>query len=377
MTDLQQIQMRILAATPVLGRESVPILDSLGRVLAEDITVAEDVPSADVSAVDGYATGHDSLHGASQQAPVFLRIIGESPAGNAFKGSVGPAEAVRIMTGGMLPRGADTILKREDAVEKDGFVLCRSNPGRGHCVRVKGEALRRGDTVLPAGELIGPVEVSLLASLRHASVYVHQKPVVAILSTGDELADFHEPLAPGKVMCSNLYGLAAQVLETGAKPLCLGIAPDDLQAQQALLAQGLRADVIITSGGLSRGKYDFVRESLTAMGMQVKFTNVSLKPGKPSIFGTIDHCLIFGFPGNPTAAMISFDQFVKPALLKMMGHQPHFEPMQCGQSLAFKEGSPLRLLDSFRMKGPKRDKHARAPMVPAKQPEPQHDKRTF
>jgi molybdopterin molybdotransferase len=164
------------------------------------------------------------------------------------------------------------------------------------------------------------LEIAALASLRRAYVSVHRKPMVAILSTGSELADFHEPPSAHRAMCSNPYSLAAQVMEAGAMPLCLGIVKDDLNAQQAVLNEALRADVVITSGGTSKGKYDLVHKVFSSMGMKIRFSNIFSKPGKPSIFGTIGRCLIFGLPGNPSATMLSFEQFIKPALLKMMGH---------------------------------------------------------
>ena len=163
-----------------------------------------------------------------------------------------------------------------------------------------------------------------LATLRRAYVYVHRKPLVAVLSTGDELSDFHEPSSLPKAMCSNMYTLTAQVVEAGATPLCLGIVEDDLQALQTLLYEALRADVIITSGGTSNGKYDLIHKAFASLDMEMKFTNIFVKPKKPTIFGTIRRNLIFGLPGNPSAAMLSFEQFVKPVLLKMMGHQNVF-----------------------------------------------------
>jgi molybdopterin molybdotransferase len=358
MSELERIQSLILQSTPVLGREMAHILDGLGRVLAGDISAGEDVPSIDISAVDGFAVSHASLDGASRDKPVALNIIGESPAGRPCGAAVGPGEAVRIMTGGVVPDGADVVVKKEDAEDRGHCVACWSNPGRGGNIRLRGEAFKRGDVVLSAGDLIGPVEVCELASLRRAYVHVYQKPVVAIMSTGDELSDFHESSSPGKTMCSTLYGLAAQVLETGAVPLLLGIAPDNSIEQQAMLSEGLRADVVITSGGLSKGKYDFVRETFQSMGVDIKFRNIAMKPGKPAVFGAINGTLIFGFPGNPSATMISFEQFVKPALLKMMGRRPESESRE----------NPFSGIDSFRLDVMEGNPHYRASLVPCRKP---------
>ena len=167
----------------------------------------------------------------------------------------------------------------------------------------------------------------MLATLGHAYVHVHQRPVVAILSTGDELVDLDEPFSLGKVICSNTYSLAAQVADCGALPLSLGIATDDEADQRSRISEGLRADAIITSGGVSVGKYDLVKDTLAQLGMRVKFWKVAMKPGKPLVFGTIGNKPVFGLPGNPTSAMISFEQFVRPALLKMMGHTNLFRPL--------------------------------------------------
>jgi molybdopterin molybdotransferase len=356
MTELERIQTLILESTPVLGRELTYILDSLNRVLADEIRATEDVPCADISAVDGFAVFHPSLEGVSKENPAVLRVIGESPAGRPCGASVGHGEAVRIMTGGVVPEGADVVVKKEDAEERGQVVACSENPGRGGNIRFRGEALKAGEVVLAAGDMIGSVEVCKLASLRRAHVHVYQKPVVAIISTGDELSDFHESSSPGKIMCSTLYGLAAQVLETGAVPLLLGVAPDNPLEQQALFSEGLRADVVITSGGLSNGKYDFARETFRAMKVDIKFMNIAMKPSKPAVFGAIDGTLIFGFPGNPSATMISFEQFVKPALLKMMGRKPVGEP----------QANPFGGIDSFGADLMGCNSHLRASLVPCR-----------
>ncbi|MDR3569602.1 MAG: molybdopterin molybdotransferase MoeA [Syntrophobacteraceae bacterium] len=358
MSELERIQALILESTPVLGREMVHILGSLGRVLSGDIAATEDVPSIDISAVDGFAVSHLSLDGASKENPVVFTIIGESPAGRPCGAAVGYGEAVRIMTGGVIPEGADGVVKKEDTEDRGTTVVCWSNPGRGGNIRLRGEAFTRGDLVLSAGDIVGPVEVCELASLRRAYVHVYQKPVVAIMSTGDELSDFHESSSPGKTMCSTLYGLAAQVLEAGAVPLLLGIAPDSSSEQREMLSEGLRADVVITSGGLSRGKYDFVRETFDSMGVDIKFRNIALKPGKPAVFGAINGTLVFGFPGNPSATMISFEQFVKPALLKMMGRR----------AAGVAPESPFSAMDSFRLDVVGGNSHLRASLVPCRKP---------
>jgi len=366
--DINEAQKQILEATPVLGRVSVHILDSLRRVLAQDIEVTEDFPASDISAMDGYAVRHTSLHSVSRQMPVYLRIIGESPAGRPCGASVRDGEAVRIMTGGLVPEGADTVVRLEDTAEDSGYVICTNDPGRGDGIRFRGESLREGEVVLRAGDLISPVEVGVLATLRRAYVYVHQKPLVAIFSTGDELTDFHDPASPWKPMCSNLYALAAQVLESGAVPLCLGVVKDDLEAQKSMLSDALRADVIITSGGLSKGKYDLVRKSFASFGMDMRFSNIFVKPGKPMIFGTIGRKLVFGLPGNPSAAMLSFEQFIKPAFLKLMGHQD--ADAFHGRSYSRDHLNGASLIDSFAHGNAGNHGHHRASLVPMGRPSP-------
>jgi molybdopterin molybdotransferase len=271
---------------------------------------------------------------------------------------VGKGEAVRIMTGGMMPGGADTVIKLENTMEDGCRVICHDDPGYGAGIRVKGESLKKGQVVLCAGDVIGPMEIGALAGLRRAYVQVHRKPLVAILSTGDELSDFHEPSQPSKAMCSNLYSLAAQTLETGALPLCLGIVPDDMQELKSILDEALHADVIITSGGTSKGKYDLVNKAVTSLGMEMRFSNIFAKPGKPTIFGLIGKKMIFGCPGNPSATMLSFDQFIRPALLKMMGHQDVINTP--GRKL----NDPFADIDSFNPGQGGNKEHRRAPQIP-------------
>ncbi|MFH1156350.1 MAG: gephyrin-like molybdotransferase Glp [Pseudomonadota bacterium] len=358
MIDLKKVQQLILKATPVLGRESVPILEALRRVLVQDIVVFEDLPASDISAVDGYAVRHASVRSAvDHNTPCPLRIIGESPAGRPCGAVVGDGEAVRIMTGGLLPSGADTVVKQENTTEINGHVICTGDPVFGTGIRFQGESLKKGEVLLRAGDVIGPLEVGALASLRRAYVHVHQKPLVAILSTGDELSDFHEPPSCSKAMCSNVYALAAQVVEAGARPLCLGIVHDNLDELKDVLYEALRADVIVTSGGTSKGKYDLIHKAFGSLGMEMRFSNIFAKPGKPTVFGTIQKKLIFGLPGNPSATMLSFEQFIKPSLLKMMGHQIVLNGSR-------KPSDPFSLIDSFNYESGGNKGHHRAPQVP-------------
>lgn len=363
MIDLGRAQHLILDATPVLGREHVPILDALERVLMEDIRVAEDLPAADISAVDGYAVHCRALRGAGPETPAMLRVVGEAPAGKSAGVGVGPDEAVRIMTGGLIPAGADAVIKVERTAETNGSVVCYAEVKPGAGIRFRGDSLKRGDVALSAGDMVRPSTIGVLASLRRAYVVVHRKPVVAIISTGDELVEFHEAAAPGKAMSSNLHALSAQVQVTGAIAVSMGIVGDSLEDQKAILTDALRADVIITSGGTSRGKYDLTHKTFSSLGMETRFSNIFMKPGKPTIFGTIGKTLVFGLPGNPVAALLSFDQFVRPALLKMTGHRNPVDVF-CDRFTQRPENDFFARLDAFNRKLGGNRKHVRPPQVP-------------
>ncbi len=325
MIEIGEAQRQVLEDVTVLGDERIHILEALGRVLAQDVRAVRDVPYRDNSSMDGYACRYEDVTAANAIRPVRLNIVGESRAGCPFEGVVSPGEAVSIMTGAVIPRGADAVIKVEDTSLEGNVVSCLNGPtSKGEYIRLRGEDVRAGEAVLEKGTPIKAAEIGMVATLGHAYVNVYQRPVVAILSTGDELVDLDEPFADGKVVCSNTYSLAAQVMEAGAIPLSLGIASDSKEDQRNKLTKGLRADVILTSGGVSVGKYDFVKTTLSEIGMKLKFWRVAMKPGKPLIFGTIGSKPVFGLPGNPASAMISFEQFVRPALLKMMGHRALF-----------------------------------------------------
>ncbi|MEW6110713.1 MAG: gephyrin-like molybdotransferase Glp [Thermodesulfobacteriota bacterium] len=327
MLDIGQAQEKVLEEIPVLGTERIHILEALGRVLAQDVKAKRDVPAGDNSAMDGYACRHQDVAGASASNPVKLKLIGEAAAGKPFTGRVGAGEATWIMTGALIPAGTDTVVMVEDTTREGDEVTILADPGKSRHIRSRGEDVKENETVLSKGDIVRAPEIGMLATLGHAYVHVYQRPLVAILSTGDELVDLDEPFTEGKVVCSNTYSLAAQVMECGAIPLSLGIASDDEADQRARISEGLRADAILTSGGVSVGKYDLVKDTLSQLGMRVKFWKVAMKPGKPLVFGTIGNKPVFGLPGNPTSAMISFEQFVRPALLKMMGHVNLFRPL--------------------------------------------------
>jgi len=327
MISVDEASNRILAKTPVLGLEKVGILSSLGRVIGEDIIAPRNIPPLDNSAMDGFAVRATDIRGASKQSPVSLRVIENLPAGTLPKGRVGPMQAIRIMTGAPIPKGADTVVMVEDTKQAGDQVKVFRGVPPGEHIRRTGEDVKKGDCVIPRGSLIRPAEVGMLASAGRAFVSVYQRPVVAILCTGDELVDVDQGVEDHKIISSNSYTLSAQVVECSALPLQLGIARDDPREIEEKLRQALRADVILSSAGVSVGDYDLVKDVLSRIGFQMEFWGIAMRPGQPLAFGTIRGKPTFGLPGNPVSSMVSFEQFVRPSLLKMMGHKNIFRPI--------------------------------------------------
>jgi molybdopterin molybdotransferase len=248
-----------------------------------------------------------------------LKIIYDLPAGLSPKSPVRNGEAVRIMTGAPMPPGSDAVVKREDTIESPDEVIVLKPPQKDENVRYRGEDIKEGEIILSKGDYIGPAQVGILASLQRLSVYCYQKPTVAILSTGDELIDIDGRLSPGAIVASNSYTLTSLVRICGAIPLYLGISKDNKNELEGFLLASERADLILTSGGVSVGDYDIVKEVMSSKKNHVEFWQVEMKPGKPLVFGNIGDTPAIGLPGNPVSSMISFYQFARPAILKMMG----------------------------------------------------------
>ena len=318
---------KILSHIQLLGSEKVSILEALGRVIAEDIYANGDIPPLDNSGMDGYAVRSEDIRNADQNHPARLEVIEDLPAGFISTRTVGRGEAIRIMTGAPIPRGADAIIPVEYTKKEDSFVVIFKAVSPGENIRRAGEDVKKGERVISSGDLIRPAEVGMLASVGRSFVSVYQRPMVAILCTGEELVDVDGHLDKGKIVSSNSYALAAQVKDCGAIPVQLGIAKDQKEEIKEKLLQGLRADVLLSSAGVSVGDYDFVKEILNDLGMEMVFWKVAMKPGKPLAFGTIKGKPVFGLPGNPVSSMVSFEQFVRPSLLKMMGHHQIFRPI--------------------------------------------------
>ena len=300
--------------------EGVSILESLDRVLAEDVSSNEDIPPFDNSAMDGYAIIAFDTEGTSTLKPVILEVIEDLRAGYVASAEVKTGKAIRIMTGAPMPKGTDAVVMVEDTKAEGSKVNIFKEVSPGTNVRKAGEDVKKGDVVIRKGTVIRPAEVSMFAALGRAKVTVVRQPRVAILATGDELVNIGEKLSPGKIRNSNTYSLYAQVLKLNCVPIVLGIAKDVPEDVRKKMQDGLAsADVLIVSGGVSVGDYDLVKDALEELGMDMKFWKVAMKPGKPLIFGAIDKKPVFGVPGNPVSSMISFEQFVRPALLKMSG----------------------------------------------------------
>jgi molybdopterin molybdotransferase len=320
----------ILDETPVLGPETVAVREAQGRVLAAPVVSERVLPPADNSAMDGYAVRVADTGSVASGAPVVLRVAFEVAAGGEAGAEVGPGQAARVLTGAPVPPGADAVVRQEDT-ERDGDRLSvLVAPAHREHIRDAGEDVKAGERVLEPGAVLGPAHLGLLASLGRGTVAVHQRPRVAILSGGDELVEPDGDVAGGRIVSSNSYSIAAQCRELGAEPVYLGIARDTPEDVERHFRAGLRADVVVSSAGVSVGDRDYVRGVLEKLGCRLSFWGVQMKPGYPLAFGRFageGAPLVFGLPGNPVSAMVTFEQFVRPALRKMMGHAGLFRPL--------------------------------------------------
>ncbi len=320
----------ILEETPVLGLETVAAREALGRVLAGPIVADRCLPPADNSAMDGYAVRREDAAGASPDRPVELRIVFEVAAGGAAEASLGRGEAVRVLTGAPIPPGADAVVRQEDTQREGDRLRVLVTPEPREHIRDAGEDIQAGERVLEPGTPLGPAHLGVLASLGRSVVPVHQRPRVAMLSSGDELVEPDGDVAGGRIVSSNSYSLAAQCREIGAEPVYLGIARDTPEDVERHFRAGLRADVLVSSAGVSVGDHDYVRGVLEKIGCRLLFWGVRIKPGYPLAFGRFEReggPLVFGLPGNPVSAMMTFEQFVRPALRKMMGFSRWCRPL--------------------------------------------------
>ncbi len=328
LTPLHEAQKTVLDSARPLGLEKIGLLEALGRVLGEDIIAARDNPPWDNSAMDGFAVRWEDLkqeHAITK--PIVLKVIEEVPAGKVATKTVAPGQAIRIMTGAPIPKGANAVVKVEETEPSQASVRIFKAVEPGANVRPQGEDVKQGDCIIAKGAQIRPAEAGMLAILAKSFVLVHQRPRVAILSTGDELADLDERFDEDKIINSNSYGIAAAVQEAGGIPLLLGIAKDEPVALKEKIAQGLNADILVLSGGVSMGDYDFTKAVFKELGAEMNFWKLAVRPGQPLAFGKIQGRLAFGLPGNPVSSMVTFEQLVRPTILRMGGHRSYGRPV--------------------------------------------------
>ena len=315
---VEEARERILSlVSPVAGTERVSLQAALDRVLARDLVSPLDVPAFDNSAMDGYA-----LHHADLEAGTPLEVVGRALAGAPWEGRLAAGQAVRIMTGAVMPEGADTVVMQEQVTASDDRIRIEGEHRPGENVRRAGEDIRRGETVLAAGRRLNVADIGMLASIGIDEVPVRRRVRVAFFSTGDELVPPGRPLAPGRIHDSNRHVLRAALQRMGLEPLDLGIVPDTREATEQTLTEAVEmADAIVTSGGVSVGEADYVKETVERMG-ELHLWRIRMKPGKPLAVGRIDGTLFFGLPGNPVSTLVTFLQFVRPALEALGGTQP-------------------------------------------------------
>jgi molybdopterin molybdotransferase len=329
MIKVEQALEIILGSAGVLEAEERPLLAAAGQVLSEDILAGYDVPPLDNSAMDGYAVRAVDITGARPDAPRYLPVTATAAAGSKPR-TLKPGTAIRIMTGAPLPDGADAVVMFEDTDEtdgrKNGLIGIRREIAAGVNIRRAGEDITRGKVVLRKGTVLGPAAIGVLASLGYAGVKVIRRPVVGVLATGNELTAVGRELKPGQIYNSNTYSVAALVNRYGGIPKILGIARDNEKSLRARLARAADCDLLITSGGVSKGDYDLVKDILAADG-EMNFWQVCMKPGKPLAFGKLGNVPLIGLPGNPVSSMVSFEIFARPAMLKMMGRTALDKPV--------------------------------------------------
>ncbi len=329
--EIEEARRLVLRSVAPIGLEPVAVGEALGRVLAEPITAEEAIPGFDNSAMDGYAVRASGLAAASPDSPVALELVGESRAGHPAGEALAPGEAIAISTGAMVPSGADAVVRLEDSDgARAGSVAIRAPVDPGANIRRAGEDVEPGARVLDPGDDLGPAEIGVLAALGRTRVACARPPKVAVLTTGDELQEPGEPLRAGAIRNSNAHALAALVVRAGAELSHTGLVADTPEATEAAIGRALSADVTIISGGVSVGPHDHVRPALERLGAEQVFWGVALRPGKPTYFGVAPTMpgtgpargLVFGLPGNPVSAMVTFLLFVRPAIRAALGADP-------------------------------------------------------
>lgn len=318
--------------------ETLDLLGAIGRILAQPVTSSLDFPHWDNSAMDGYAVRYEDVQFCRGSAPIVLEIVEEIPAGYQPQKTIAPGQAARILTGSVMPLGADTVVMQENTERAGDRVTIRSAPQPQEFVRHRAAFYQAGQPLLAAGMRLQAPEIAVLAAAQSAQVRVFRRPKVAILSTGSELGAIDRPLQPGQIVDSNQYALAALVQQLGAEPIRLGSVPDDRAALETAIREAIaQADIVLSTGGVSVGDYDYVDEILASLNAKIAIRSVAIKPGKPltvATFSPSSHppapsprpTLYFGLPGNPVSALVTFWRFVQPALQKLSGLPPPWQP---------------------------------------------------
>ena len=311
-----EAQQRILDAVAPLPAEQISLADGLGRVLARDVASRRDQPPMAMSAMDGYAVRAADV----ATLPATLKVVGYAPAGHAFDGAVGQGEAVRIFTGAPVPKGADTIVIQENTEQSDEIVRVMDGTAPvGRYIRPAGLDFATGDVLLPSGKALTARDVGLSAAMNVPWLSVHRKPRISILATGDEIVMPGDPIGRDQIVSSNALSLAAFVTAQGGTALDLGIAPDEEDGLRALAAGARGSDILVTTGGASVGDHDLVQSVLADIGLEMSFWRISMRPGKPLMFGQIDGTFLIGLPGNPVSSLVCAIMFLAPAIRKMLG----------------------------------------------------------
>lgn len=321
----------VLGSVHPLGREQVHLGGACGRVLATDLPSPRDVPPFRNSAMDGYAVRHSDLR--SDGGPTRLTVVATLAAGDVPGFEVKRGTAAAIMTGAVVPPGADTVVRREDTSGDGEQVTIRVAPPSGSNVREPGEDLRAGEVALPAGRVLRPSDIGVAASLGYAVLSVYRRPTVSILTTGGELVELGQPLGPGQIANSNAYTLAAAVEDAGGVARLMGTVADERVATGEAIVSALAADAVISTGGVSMGNFDLVRSVLSEIGVEERFWKIAQKPGKPLAFGVHGRVPVFGLPGNPVSALVCFELYVRPALRALGGHATRHHPIVYGEVL--------------------------------------------
>ncbi len=330
----------LLSNLPDCKTEQIPFESALGRILAESLVATTDIPPFHRSAVDGYA-----LHSSDVlNAPVELVVAGESRAGGGMPGKLPPGEAISIMTGAPVPEGADCVQMVEASkLSSDGHTvtILQASKARDNIAQ-RGSEAKAGDVALPAGHRIGPAEIAVMATFGYRNARVYRRPSVAIVATGDELVELDQPPRPDQIRNSNAYCLASQLRYMDIDAAYLGIAKDDKNDLRNKMIEGLERDVLIITGGVSMGEYDFVKDVFDEIGLEILFSKVAIKPGKPTVFARRGDKLVFGLPGNPISALITFECFVRPTLGRLCGMKSPELPRMTGELLADMKQVPGR-----------------------------------